>query len=94
MTKKDKRTNNYLQNITQIEQYFGTQLKTGGDFRRPGRIGSSCSTCCTRRDTPVTSPKISRPYCDCEVIMSLVFIQVNFISFYHFNMTSIYFALW
>jgi hypothetical protein len=34
-------------------------LKTGGEFRWPGRVGSSCSTSDTRRVNLVTNPVIS-----------------------------------
>ena len=36
-----------------------TPLKHGGELRFPGRVCSSCSTCCTRRVTLVRRPMIS-----------------------------------
>jgi hypothetical protein len=62
MAKKDKRTNNDLQqNITQKIKDRATQTpqKTGDEIRCSGRVSSSCSTCGTRRVTLVTSPVIS-----------------------------------
>ena len=49
--KKDKRTNNDLQNITHKTKDRGTRtpLKTESKFRYSGRIRSSCSTSGTRR---------------------------------------------
>ena len=46
---KDKWTNNDLQNITHKTKYraIRTLLKTGGDLRIPGKVGSSGSTCST-----------------------------------------------
>ena len=37
-----------------------TPLKTGGELRYSGRIGSSCSTSGTRRVNLVTNPVVSR----------------------------------
>ena len=39
-----------------------TPLKTGGDLRCSGRVGSSCSTSGTRRVNLVTKPVISREW--------------------------------
>ena len=61
MAKKDKRTNNDLQqNITQKIKDRATQTpqKTGDEIRCSGRVSSSCSTCGTRRVTLVTCPVI------------------------------------
>jgi hypothetical protein len=48
--KKDKRTNNDLQNITHKtkDRVSGTPLKTGGEIRCSGRVSSSCSNSGTR----------------------------------------------
>jgi hypothetical protein len=48
--KKDKRTNNYSQNITHETKDRGTRilLKTGGELMCSGRVNSSCSI---RRDS-------------------------------------------
>jgi hypothetical protein len=48
--KKDKRTNNYSQNITHETKDRGTRipLKTGGEPRCSGRVSSYCSI---RRDS-------------------------------------------
>jgi len=61
MTKKDKRTNNDLQNITQKieDRATRTQLKTRGELRRFGRASSSYVTSVTRRVTLVTNPVVS-----------------------------------
>ena len=37
-----------------------SSLKTGGELRCSGRVGSSCSTIGTRRGNLVTNPVISR----------------------------------
>ena len=49
--KKEKRTNNDLQNTTQktTGQATRTPLKSSGEFRCSGRVSSSCSTRDTRR---------------------------------------------
>ena len=49
---KDKRTNNDLENSTQKTKHRATRtsIKAGGEFRYPGRVGSTCSTCGTRTD--------------------------------------------
>jgi hypothetical protein len=39
-----------------------TPVKTGGELRCPGRVGSSCSTSGTRRANLVTNPVISREW--------------------------------
>ena len=48
--KKDKRTNNDLQNITHKtkDRVTRTPLKTGGGLMFSGRVSSSCSTSGTR----------------------------------------------
>ena len=53
---KCKRTNNDLQNM---HIKLKTRLKTGGQIRCSGRIGSSCFTSGTRRVNLVTIPVIS-----------------------------------
>ena len=47
---KDKRTNNDLENSTQKPKHRATRtsIKTGGELRYLGRVGSTCSTCGTR----------------------------------------------
>ena len=52
-SKKDKRTNNDLQNITKKAKEWPIRipLKTGVELRYSGRVSSSCSTCGTRRVT-------------------------------------------
>ena len=56
--KKDNRTNNHLQNITQKtkDRARRTSLKTMGEHRCSGRVCSSCSTCDTHRITLFTNP--------------------------------------
>ena len=56
--KKDKRTNNDLQNKTQKtkDRATRTPLKIECELGCPGRVNSSCSTCGTRRFTLVTNP--------------------------------------
>jgi hypothetical protein len=51
--KKDKRTNNDLQNSTHKtkDRVKRTPLKTGGELRRSVRVSSSCSTSGTHRVT-------------------------------------------
>jgi hypothetical protein len=51
--KKNKRTNNDLQNITHKtkDRVTRTTLKTGGELGYFGRVSSSCSTCDTRPET-------------------------------------------
>ena len=58
--KKDKRTNNNLQNITQKtkDRATRTPLKPGGELRCTERVNNFCSTCDTRRVT-LTNPVIS-----------------------------------
>jgi hypothetical protein len=53
MSKKDKRTNNDLQNITQKTKYQATQtpLKTRGEVRCSRKVSNSCSTCDTHSVT-------------------------------------------
>jgi hypothetical protein len=43
-------------------QVTRTPVKTGGELRCPGRVGSSCSTSGTRRANLVTNPVISREW--------------------------------
>ena len=60
--KKDKRTNNDLQNTTQKtkDRATRTPLKTGGELMMwSGKVSSSCSTSVTRRVAPVTNLVIS-----------------------------------
>jgi hypothetical protein len=54
---KGQRTNNNLQNITHRtrDRATRTPLKTGGEPRCSGRVGSSCSTCDNRGVTLVTN---------------------------------------
>ena len=55
-----KRTNSDLQNMElKIECMTRTPIKTGGEIRCSGRVGSSCSTSGTRRVNLVTNPVIS-----------------------------------
>ena len=58
---KGQRTNNNLQNITHKTKDPATRtpLKTGGEPRWSGRVGSSCSTCDNRGVTLVTNLMIS-----------------------------------
>jgi len=57
--KKDKGTNNDLQNITQkTKGATRTPLKTGGEFKCSGWMGGSFSTFGTRCVTLVTNPVI------------------------------------
>jgi hypothetical protein len=57
--KKDKRTNNDLQNITYKtkDRVTRTLLKTEGELRCSGRVSSSCSASGTHRVTLVTNSK-------------------------------------
>jgi hypothetical protein len=59
--KKDKRTNNDLQNIIHKTQdrVPRNSLKPGGELRCSGRVSSSCSTSGTRHVNLVTNPVIS-----------------------------------
>ena len=56
--KNDKRKNNDLQNITYKakDRITQTPLKTGGELRCSGSLGSSCSTSGTHRVTLVINP--------------------------------------
>jgi hypothetical protein len=58
--KKDNRTNNHLQNITQKtkDRAIRTSLKTMGEHRCSGRVCSSWSTCDTHRINRFTNPDI------------------------------------
>ena len=62
--KKYKSTNNDLQKHTYKtkDRITWTPLKTGGELRCSGRVGSSCSTSGTRRVNLVTNPVISREW--------------------------------
>ena len=44
------------------DRVIRTSLKTGGELRCSGRVGSSCSTSGTRRVNLVTNPVISREW--------------------------------
>ena len=59
--KKDKKTSSNLQNTTQKikDRVARTPLKIGSEQMCSGRVGSSCSSCGTRRATLVTNPVIS-----------------------------------
>jgi len=60
-SKKDRRTNNDLQSITQKskDRATRTSLKTGRELRFSGRVSSFCSTCGTRNVTSVTNMVIN-----------------------------------
>jgi 4-diphosphocytidyl-2C-methyl-D-erythritol kinase len=62
--KKFNRTNNDLQNITQKtdDRVTKTPLKTSGELRSSGRVGSSCST----SGTCLIKPLRIKPKCDCS----------------------------
>ena len=62
--KKDKRSNNDLQNTTQKTKDRGTrtQLKTRGEHMFSGTVSSSCSTSDIRRVTLATQPVISHEW--------------------------------
>ena len=62
--KKYKRTNNDLQNIhiKTKDRITRTPLKTGGELRCSGRVGSSCSTSGTHRVNLVTNQVINREW--------------------------------
>jgi hypothetical protein len=53
--RKEKRTNNDLQNNTQKikDRATRTSLKTGGELRCSGKVSSSCSTCDNSRVTVI-----------------------------------------
>ena len=59
--KKDKRTNNYLQNTAQKtkDRATRTPIKTGDELRYSGRVSSSCSTTVTHGVTLDTNTVIS-----------------------------------
>ena len=59
--KKDKSTNNNLQNITHKtkDRVTRTPLKPGGELMCSRRVSSSCSTSDTRRVNLVTNPVTS-----------------------------------
>jgi hypothetical protein len=75
--KKDKRTNNDLQNTTQKTKDQGTRtlLKIGGEHRCSGWVSSYCSTSGTRR---VANPMISN-CCSCH---GPVYMEVRFTFIY------------
>ena len=52
--KRDRRTNNDLQNI----KWKKPNTKTWGELRCSGKVRSSCSTCGTRHFTLVTNPVV------------------------------------
>ena len=58
--KKDKRTNNSLQNITQNTKATRTPLKTGVELMWSGWASSSCSTGAIRRVTLVINTVLHR----------------------------------
>ena len=62
--KRDKRTNNDLQNITQKtnDQSTSTPTNNTGELTCPRRVSSSCSTRGTRRVSIVTNPVISHEW--------------------------------
>ena len=62
--KKNKRTNNDLQNTAQKTEDQATRipLKTLGELRCSGRVGSSNSNSDTRCITKVTKPVISHEH--------------------------------
>jgi len=59
MIKKPKKnqTHNGLQNITRNtkDRALRIPLSTGGELKCSGSVGSSCSTCSTRRVTLITN---------------------------------------
>ena len=59
-TKKDKRTNNDIQNVHKKtkDRVTPTLLKSGGELRCSGRVSISCSISDTRRVNLVTNPVI------------------------------------
>jgi hypothetical protein len=57
--KKNKRTNNDLQNIRIKDRVTRTLQNTGGELRFSGRIRSACSTSDTRRVNLFTNPVLS-----------------------------------
>jgi hypothetical protein len=62
--KKDKRTNNDLQNTTHKtkDRVTRTPLKTGGELRCSGRVGSSCFTSGISRVNLVTTNELQSIY--------------------------------
>jgi hypothetical protein len=76
--KRDKRTNNVLQNTKQKNWRLGNTnpTKNRGEFRCFGRISSFCSTSCTRRVTLGTNLVISL---ECEERNGLWLRQTHYI---------------
>jgi hypothetical protein len=64
LKKNSKRTNNYVQNITQKTEDWATRvsLQTGYELMSSGRIRSSISTSGTRRFTLVANPVTSHEW--------------------------------
>jgi hypothetical protein len=62
--KRDKRTNNNLQNTTQKTKDWaaGASIKPRGELRCSGPVNRFCSTSGTRRVTLVTNPVTSHEY--------------------------------
>jgi hypothetical protein len=60
----EERKNNDLQSTKQKtkDRAARTSLKTVGEFMCSGRVGSSCSTSCTRRVTLVTNLVINHEW--------------------------------
>ena len=60
--KRDKRTNNNLQNTTQKtkDRAARTPIKSVGDLRCSGRESSSCSNTGTRRVILLTTPQLTK----------------------------------
>ena len=60
--KKDKKTNNDLQNTTHKteDRTIRTSLKTGGELRRTGRVSTSCPISDMRRATLVNLTRIEK----------------------------------
>jgi hypothetical protein len=62
MAKKDKRTNNDLQNMTHKteDRVTRTLLITWSELRRYGRASRFCPTSGSRRVTLITNPEITK----------------------------------
>ena len=69
---KRKRTNNGVENTTQKTKDLTTwtSIKTGSKIRCSGRVGSSCSTCGTGRDTLVINPVVSHDRWNDRVVIT------------------------
>ena len=67
-----KRTNDYLQNITQKtkDRETRTPLKTRGELRYLGNVSSSCSICETQRVTLSTNPAISHEWGQDRIVIT------------------------